>query len=388
MTIQQISGRKALRRFVEFGNELYGGVDAYVPVMVASEVDLLDEAKNPAFEFCEAAFYVALRDGRMVGRAAGIINRKSNEIVGREQCRFCYVDFVDDREVSRALLDSVAAWGRSKGMVELVGPLGLTDLDWEGCLVEGFDQLATIVELYNHPYYADHFEAYGMKPEAYWNGYRMAVPQSDDPVPAKHRRVAEIARRRYGLEVLKILDPKKLIGRYGKKIFHLYNEAYAPIYGATPLTDRQIDYYIDMYLPQIRLDLVRLVVDQEDNLLAFGIACPSLSRAQQKAHGRMLPLGWLHMARTMYLTRSSWLGRLLGGGTDTVDLMLIGVRPDMQGKGVNALIFVDLIEQFRQNGYKWVETNNELEENHKVQNLWNDFHPVRHKHRCTFIKGI
>lgn len=385
ITVEEIKGRKALKVFVQFQAELYKGVDAFVPPMITSEIDCLDPEKNPAFDFCEAVFFLAYQDGKIVGRAAGIINRLSNERVGKEQCRFCYLDFIDDLNISKALLDKVTEWGRSKGMKELVGPLGLTDLDYEGCLVEGFDQLSTTVDLYNYPYYPKHFEAYGMKPEAYWNEYHMNMC---DEVPEKHKRVAEIAKRRYGLSVLKFNDAKTLVNNYGHRLFELYNLAYSQIYGFTPLTDRQIDYYIDLYLPQIRLDLIRLVVDKEDNVLAFGIACPSLSRAQQKAKGRMWPFGWFYMARTMYLTPNTFWGRLLHGGTDTCDLMLIGVRPDMQGKGVNALLFTELIPQFIANGYKYVESNNELETNHKVSNLWGDFDTHLNKRRCTFIKEI
>lgn len=391
MIIREIQGRRALSRFIQFQIDLYRGVDAYVPPMITAEVDCLDPQKNPAFEFCEAAFFVAEHEGKWLGRIAAIVNHKSNEQVGRQQCRFCYCDFVDDLNVSRALLDRAAEWGRSKGMTELVGPLGLTDLDAEGCLIEGFDQLATSVEIYNYPYYARHFEAYGMQPEAYWDGFHMTmpdVPEDEEIVPEKHRRIAEIARQRYGLEVLKFTDSKLLVNRYGRRLFQLYNEAYAPLYGFTPLNDRQIDYYIGLYLPQVRLDLIRLIVDKQDNLIAFGIAIPSLSRAQQRARGKMFPFGWFHLFRSMYLTRNSRLGRLLGGTTDTCDLLLVGIRPDLQGKGINALLFTDLMPQFRANGYKYVESNNELETNHKIQNMWNGFDHVLNKRRCTFLCRI
>lgn len=270
-------------------------------------------------------------------------------------------------------------------MVSMVGPLGMTDMDTEGCLVEGFEHLATFISGYNFDYYQRHFEAYGLQKDATWNEYRMPVPEA---VPAKHQRVAEVVRQRYGLRALKFTDAKVLVARYGHRLFDLLNQAYAPLYGVSELTEKQIDYYIDLYLPQLRLDLIRLVVDQDDNLLAFGIACPSLSRAQQKAQGRMLPFGWWHLARTMYLTRNSLLGRLLRGGTDTVDLMLIAVRPDLQGKGINSLLFTELIPQFIANGYKYVESTHELETNVKVQNLWGEFHPVRHKRFHTFRKEI
>lgn len=384
-TIEEIKGRKQLKKFVEFQIGLYEGVDAFVPPMIQSEVDSLDAAKNPAFEFCEVAFFVAKREEKIVGRIAGIINHRSNERLGKLQCRFCYCDFLDELELSHALLDVVSDWGRKKGMQELIGPLGMTDLDYEGCLLEGFDQLATTADLYNYPYYAHHYEAYGMKPEGFWTEYHMTMP---DAIPEKHLRVAQIAKRRYGLEVLKITDAKTIVSQYGKKIFYLLNEAYGPLYGFCPLTEKQIDYYINLYLPQVRLDMIRLVVDKEDNLLAFGISCPSLSRAQQKAKGKMLPFGWIHLAKAMYMNRHSFWGRLLGGGTDTCDLLLMGVKPEMQGKGVNALLFTELIPQFMENGYTYVESNNELDDNHKIQNLWGDFIHEVNKRRCTFAKQL
>lgn len=395
--IVEIKGQKALRRFVQFQQDLYRGAGGFVPPMVDSELEALNPQKNPAFEFCEVVLYLAidaaeglsdeeaLRHGVIKGRIAGIINQHFNVKSGVPECRFGYCDFVDDQAVSQALLSTVEQWGRSKGMQSFVGPLGMTDMDFEGCMTEGFDQVATFISGYHYPYYRVHFEAYGLQRDATWNEYRMLVP---DHVPEKHKRVAAIVRERYGLRALKITDPKVLVPRYGHRIFELLNQAYAPLYGVSELTPRQIDYYINLFLPQLRLDLIRLVVDQEDNLIAFGVACPSLSRAQQRAHGKMFPWGWWHLARTMYLTRTSFWGRLLHGGTETVDLMLIAVRPDMQGKGVNSLLFTELIPQFIANGYKYVESNHELENNNKVQNQWSEFHPVRHKRFQTFRKSL
>lgn len=383
--IVTVEGRKALRRFVQFQQELYRGCTCFVPPMFDSELETFDPQKNPAYECCKVLLLMAMRGEEVVGRIAGIINQRYNQQHGERQCRFGWCDFVDDPEVSRALLQAVEEWGRGKGMDTLVGPLGMTDMDFEGCMVEGFDQLATFIGGYHYPYYRNHYEAFGMERDAVWNEYRMLVPTQ---VPEKHRRVAELVQKRYGLRALKITDAKVIVPRYGHRIFALLNEAYAPLYGVSELSERQIDYYINVFLPQIRLDLIRLIVDQQDNLIAFGIACPSLSEAQQKAHGRMLPLGWWHLARTMYLTRNSLLGRLLHGGTDTVDLMLIAVRPDMQGKGVNALLFTELIPQFIANGYKYVESTHELADNNKVQNLWSEFNPKRHKRYFTFKKSI
>lgn len=396
--IVAIQGEKEIQRFVQFQSELYKGVPGFVPPMVDSELDALNKQKNPAFDFCEVGLFMAfevsdpslsdeevLRQGVAKGRIAGIINHNFNKKTGQQDCRFGYCEFVDDKAVSRALLDTVASWGQSKGMTSLVGPLGMTDMDFEGCLVEGFEHVATFISVYNYPYYQQHFEDYGMSRDATWNEYRMPVP---DHVPNKHLRVAEIVRNRYNLRVVKCSNAKKMVARFGHPFFHLLNQAYAPLYGVSELSERQIDYYLELFIPQLRLDLIRFIVDQNDNLVAFGVACPSLSRAQQKAHGRMFPFGWWHLARTMYLTRNSLLGKLLGGGTDTVDLMLIAVRPDLQGKGINSLLFTELIPQFNANGYRYVESNHELEDNNKVQNQWSEFNPVRHKRFHTFRKQL
>ena len=366
-----IQGRKALARFVRFAIDLYAGFENYVPPIISMEVDTFDPAKNPVYRFCDSVFYMAMRDGKPVGRIAGFVNRRSNQKFSTRICRFCWADFIDDEEVSRALLDAVSAWGKSLGMDTLVGPLGPTDIDNEGCLVEGFDQLPTTANNYNAPYYRHHYEAYGLQVDATWFEYRMTVP---DAVPERYLRVAEMVQSRYGLRVFTDSSARHISKVWGHKVFHLLNEAYADIYGFTELTEQQIDYYVHLYLPQVPLNLVRLVADKDDNLIAFGISIPSLSRAQQKCHGHLFPFGWLHMLKAMYRP----------GATDTVDLLLMAVRPDYQGKGVNALLFTELIPEFIHWGFRHVETNCELTTNHKVQNQWSMFSPLHHKTRCAF----
>lgn len=367
--------RKDLKKFVQFAIGLYRGCDCYVPPMIESEIDILDEKVNPAFDFCESVYYMAFRDGKPVGRIAGFINRSANRKFNEGQCRFGFVDFIDDPEVSRRLLDTVSEWGRRKGMDCLMGPMGMTDLDYEGCLTEGFDQLTTSQTIYNYPYYPKHFEAYGLQADIRANEYRMRVP---DAVPEKYARISEIVAKRLGLRVIADTDPKHIVRTWGHKIFQLLNEAYAPLYGFTELTPRQIEYYINLWLPQVRLDLVRLVIDQDDRLVAFGICCPSLSRAQQKAKGRIWPFGWIHLAKAMYFK----------GGTDTLDLLLVAVRPEYQGKGVNALLFPEIIREAIRSGFKWAESNPELETNARVQEMWKDFNPVCHKRRCIYKQTI
>lgn len=376
LRIEEISGRRQLKQFVQFAIDLYKCNDCYVPPIITWEVDALDDKKNPAFDFCEAKYFMAFDGDKPVGRIAGFINHSVNEKFHERQCRFSFVDFVDDDKVSRLLLDAICEWGKSKGMETIVGPLGLTDMDYEGCLIEGFDQLSTSATIYNAPYYARHFEAYGMAQDAEWCEFRMDIEHIE--VPEKHLRIANIVKQRLGLRVFKDMDTKHIVKHWGHKIFHLLNEAYAPLYGFTALTDRQIDYYINLYLPQVRLELVRLVADKDDNLVAFGICVPSLSRAQQKAKGKMFPFGWWHLYNAMYRK----------GGTDTLDLLLVGVRPDLQGMGVNALLFTELIPEAAKAGFHYVETNPELASNQKVQSQWQYFNPRCHKRRVTFKKSI
>ena len=373
--LRKCTSRAELKRFSRFPLDLYRGNDCYVPPIVASEVDLFDPHKNPSLDFCEAVCFLACRDGRIVGRIAGILNPHVNEKTGEKRIRFGYCDFIDDCEVSRALLDAVKLWGKERGMTEMVGPMGFTDLDMEGCLIEGFDQLCTAIAIYNHAYYREHYEAYGMRPDAYWSEYRMAMI---DGVPERYKRMNELIKKKLGLTVIKPTNSKKLVEEWGKPVFNLYNECYAPLYGTAELTPRQIDYYINFFLPQVRLDHIRLILDAEGKLAAFGVANPSLSRALQKARGSLWPMGFIPLLKTLFLRRQ----------TDTCELYLVGVRPDLQGKGLNALLFAELIPEFVKNGYKWVETTNELEDNRKVQNLWIGFDPQRVKRRCTFVMGI
>lgn len=375
ITIKEIRGRKQLRQFVQFAIDLYEGNDCYVPPIIDDEVNNLDADRNPAFSFCDSVFFMAYDEsGKPVGRIAGFINPRYNKKSGDSLCRFGFVDFIDDLEVSRALFDAVTQWGRSRSMTSLAGPLGLTDLDYEGALIEGFDQLSTMSTIYNYPYYIDHFKAYGMAEDAVWNEFLIPIPEQ---MTDKHKRVAEFVKSHYGLKSFSETSSKRLEKRYGHKIFELLNEAYSHLYCVSELDDRQIQYYIDLYLPLLRLDCIRLVTDRDDNLIAFAITCPSMARAQQKAHGHLFPFGWYHMLKAMYLH-----------GTDLWDLMLIAVRPDYQGKGVTALLFTDMFEVGVRNGYKFVTAYPQLTYNNKVQDQWKYFDFKINRRRATFRKEM
>ncbi|HIY48304.1 MAG TPA: N-acetyltransferase [Candidatus Barnesiella excrementavium] len=374
ITIKEIAGNRALKKFAKFSIDLYEGNEYYVPSLVLDEVGTLSAKSNPAFDFCESVYYMAYRDGKPVGRIAGIINRKVNEKTGEKAVRFGFVDFIDDREVSKALFDAVENWARSKGMDQMHGPLGFTDMDPEGLLVEGYDQLSTMASIYNYPYYVDHIEALGYEKAVDWVEYKIKVPEC---VPEKHQRISDIVQRKYNLRILKFKNTSEIYkGNYGQKIFDLINDAYAELYGYSALSQRQIDYYVKMYIPVLRLENVTLIVDEHDDLIAVGIAMPSMSRALQKSRGRLLPFGFIHLLKA------------LKGKNDGVDLLLVAVRPDYQSKGVNALLFSDLIPVFIRNGYKFAESNPELEENEKVQSQWQYFERHQHKRRRAYTKNI
>ena len=367
------SSRRALKKFVNFGINLYKGNEYYVPALVTDEVNTLSPAKNPAFEFCECVCYMAYRDGRPVGRIAGIINNAVNGRTGKKTARFGFVDFIDDREVSEALFKAVEEWGRSKGMTEIEGPLGFTDMDAEGMLVEGFDQIGTMATIYNYPYYPKHLEAMGYTKATDWVEFRVKVP---DAVPEKYARIGDIIKRKYELSTPKYTSAKKVVKEYGQEVFKLINEAYDKIYGYSPLTPRQIDQYVSQYIPMLRLELLSLIVDKNKELIGVGIAMPSMSKALIKSRGRMFPFGWIHLLRALKCHN------------DVVDLLLVAVKPEYQSRGVNALLFTDLLPHFIKNGYKFAESNHELEDNQRVQQQWQYFDYVQNKRRRAFHKNL
>ena len=371
--IRKIDTKCGLKKFVKWGIDLYKGNECFVPPLVMDDVNTLDPKNNPAFDFCESIYFMAYDDGKPVGRIAGIINNVVNEKTGKKTLRFGWVDFIDDPRVSEALFRAVEVWGHSKGMEEIVGPLGFSDMDPEGMLVEGFDQEGTMATIYNYPYYPKHLEAMGFEKEADWVEFRMTVP---DGIPERYQRISDIIKRKYELSTPKYTSAKKLVKDYGQEIFQLINEAYSELYGYSPLTPRQINRYISMYIPVLRLDNISLIVDKDKKLIGVGIAMPSMSKALIKCRGRMFPFGWIHLLKA------------LRGQNDVVDLLLVAVKPEYQSKGVNSLLFTDLIPCFIKNGYKFAESNPELELNQKVQSQWGYFETRQHKRRRAFRKSL
>ncbi len=371
--IKKVECKKDLKRFIRFNYELYKDNPYSVPDLYEDMLDTFTD-KNAAMEFCEAVYFLAYKDGKLVGRIAGIINNKANSTWGQKMVRFGYIDFIDDREVSQALLEAVENWGKAKGMTEMQGPLGFTDMDAEGMLVEGFDELSTNATIYNYPYYPQHMEALGFEKDADWVEMSILVPKE---VPERMTRIAEIVMRKYGLEIKKFTSHKEIARQYGQQIFQVINAAFKPLFGYSELSDKQIDQYVKAYLPFCDLKLVSLITESDGTLVAVGISMPSLSKALQKAKGKLFPMGWWHLLKAIKWQKP-----------DTLDLMLVAVKPEYQGKGVNAILFHDLLPIFIREGYKFVETNPELELNQKVQSQWIYFERRQHKRRRCFKKSI
>lgn len=376
--IKKVTDDRGLDTFIQFYYDLYRGNQYYVPFLYFDEVATLRKDKNPSFECCEADYFLAYKEGKVVGRVAAIINRRANERWNRKQVRFGWFDFVDDPEVSQALINAVEEWGRAKGMTEIVGPMGFTDMDREGMLVECFDRLSTHYINYNYPYYLQHIENMGgwQKDNDYME-YRIRVPEE---VPEKFRKIAEMVESRYNLKVRKLANHELVEGGYGRKIFDMINVTYKDLYGYSQLSERQITQLVDSYIKKADMNLVTTVVDMNDGgkLVGFGVTFPSFARAMQKTRdGRLMPFGWWHVLKALKWHK-----------TDTVDLLLIGVLPEYRSKGANALIFNDLIPRFKEYGFKWAEAMPQMETNEGVRSQWQYLDAEQHRKHRVFKRKL
>lgn len=374
LTIKEVRTTSELKKFIRFNVDLFKGNKYFCPPLEFDELNTLRKDKNPAFEVCDTAYFIAERDGKIVGRIAGIINRRANEQWNVKKVRFGWFDFVDDMKVSAALLDKVAQWGRSNSMEILNGPVGFTDFDHQGLLLEGFEYNSPMASLYNYPYYIKHFDAYGLTKEVDWIEYLVTVPQA---IPERMERISKIVMEKYNLRVDKVQSVKELKRKYGYSYMDTLDEAYKSLYNYSPLTERQKKYFADAYFGFINFDFATLVVNAQNEVVGVGVGMPNISDALRKSKGRLFPFGWYHLFKALKAKKMR-----------EFDLLLIGVRPDYQNKGVNAIFFYDQIPYFIKYGIKEVTTTNILETNSKNQANYEYFDKLQHKRRRAYFKEL
>lgn len=377
--IKRVTSKRDLEKFIQFRYDLYRGNKYDAPNLYSDELHTLSRDMNSAFEFCEAEYFLAWKDGKVVGRVAGIINHRYNNQWNRSAVRFGWIDFIDDTEVSAALLKAVEEWGREKGMTEIIGPLGFTDMDPEGMLTKGFEELGTMATIYNYEYYPRHMENMeGYEKDNDYVEYKVFVPEKG--MPEKMKRVAELCMQRYNLHTPR-LKRSQVFGpeQYGQKVLEVVNKTFGQLYGFSQMTQRQIDEYVQMYFKYFDMDMICVIEDWNTpghDVIGVGITIPSLSKALQKCrNGRMLPFGWWHVMRALKFHK-----------TDIVDLLLVGILPEYRAKGANALLFYHLIPIYQKYGFKWGETHVEMESNDKVQSQWQYFENEQHKKRRCYKK--
>jgi GNAT superfamily N-acetyltransferase len=369
--IKEVETIRDLKRFIRFPFQLYSGNPYWVPPMLSDEMNTLRKEKNPAFEYCESKYWLAFKAGKVVGRVAGIINHKYNQKWNKRYARFGWIDFIDDIEVAEALTKTAEEWALNRGMDGIHGPLGFCDLDKQGMLIEGFGELGMMITIYNAPYYPEMMERLGYQKDVDWLEFEIKVPQT---IPERVVKINNLVLKRLKLKVLPAQKSKDFLP-YAKDIFYLLNDAYKDLYGVVELTENQINAYVRQYFGFINPDYVRIILDQEDQVVAFGIALPSLARAMQKAGGRAFPFGFLHLLRAMK-------------NNDRLDLYLVAVKPEYQGKGVNALLLSDINMAAIKNGMSFAETGPELEDNKDVQGLWKFYETRQHKKRRCYLKKL
>lgn len=368
LEIKQVKNHHELNRFIDFQFRMYRGNPYWCPPLRMDEIKTLSKDKNPAFAHCEAEYWMAYRGNEPVGRIAGLINHKANKRWGENLVRFGWIDFTDDAEVADQLIETVEAWGKERGMTGIHGPLGFSDMDNEGMLVDGFDQLAIMTSIYNYPYYPVHMERMGFVKAADWVQYEFEIPE----IPEKFEKTRDLVERRYNLHVVKTKKKKELLP-YARKMFSMLNVAYDDLYGFAALTDEQMDAYTKQYFGFIRPEFVSFVVNDKDEIVGFGISLPNLTYALQKSDGRLFPFGWYHLLRAMKKN-------------DIIDMYLLGVHPDYHGKGVAALFFYEMHKAYIDFGIKKAISSPQLEDNSKALSIWKNFPGRKNVLRRVWVK--
>lgn len=369
--LKEVKTNSDLKKFIKFQFKLYKDNPYWVPPLISDEIKTFSREKNPAYDFCEAKYWLAYKNDEIVGRIAGIINHKFNEKWNQKAIRFGWIDFIDDDEVSKSLMSAVENWGKEKGLEYIHGPLGFTDFDPEGLLIEGYEEVSTFGAIYNYPYYEKHVEKMSYVKDADWIEFRVPAPKE---INEKVARIADVVAQRNKLHVLKVKKAKELLP-YAREIFYLINDAYKELYGFVELTDKQIDMYVKAYFGFIKPEYVPVVLDEDNRVAAFGVTMPSLSKAMQKAKGKLFPFGFIHLLGAMK-------------NNPDIDLYLTAVRPELQNKGVNSLLMNETAKLIIANNIDFVETNRELELNEKIQAQWRFYNPRQHKRRRCYKKEL
>jgi hypothetical protein len=367
--IRKVETRKDLKRFIEFPLSLYSGNPYWCPALVMDEYNTLRRDKNAAFEYCEAEYWLAYKDNRLAGRVAGIINPKANRYWNEPLVRFGWIDFIDDFEVSSALIRTVEEWGRTKGLQGIHGPLGFADMDREGMLIEGFEELSCLSAIYNYPYYPEHIARMGFRKAADWLQFEFIIPPE---IPDKVDRMAKLVLEKYQLRTLKVKRAREL-KPWARKMFITLNESFQVLYGFAQISEEQMDSYTEQYFGYIRPEFVSIIIDEKEDVVAFGVSIPSLTKALQKSNGKLFPFGFLHLLKAMRKN-------------DQIDMYLVGVRPDYQGKGILALVYHELHKAYLEHGIKKAGTSPQLEENLKAVTIWKNYEGRQHIRRRCWVK--
>ena len=374
VNIKEISSKRDLMKFICFPDKLYKNEKNYVPELKSEEYSMLVPEKNFSFEYCDAKFFLAYKDGKIVGRIGAIINHKANELWNQKQIRITRVDFIDDFEVSGALFGAVEAWAKTSGLEEAHGPLGFSDIDKEGLLIEGFERMGSTVTIYNYPYYQEHFEAHGYQKDIDWVEYRIRVPEKGDKRVERIQEIAKKVMERSNVHfypLKKMKETKAIV----LQVFYLINECYKHLYGTVPYTDKLAKDYMRRFVPLLNPDYAKFIVDENDKLVGFGLAAPSLVKAFQQSHGRLFPFGWIYLLRDIKKPKE-------------LELFLVAVHPDYQKAGLAALLLNEISASAMRNDIQYAESSPELETNRKIQDFWKNFDAEQHKRRRCYRKRL
>jgi len=369
ITIHEVISRKELKQFVMFPFKLFAKCKYWVPPLISAEMQSLRKDLNPSFDYCEAKYWLAYKDGEIVGRIAGIINQRAIDKWRQRLVRIGWVDFIDDMEVSGALFETVENWAKERGMDGTHGPLGFTDMDNEGLLVDGFDKLPTIANIYNYPYYVDHFEKLGYTKVEDWIQY---IFNASQPIPEKVQRINNLIMQKYNLRILQFASVREILPR-AKEVFEVLNAAFVNLYGFVALTDREIDYYVKQYFSFIKPEYVCFIADATDKIIGFAISMPSLSKAFQKAKGHLFPFGFIHILKALRKN-------------DTVDMYLNGVLPEWQNKGVHSIYYAEMNKRYIRNNIKIAIANPQLESNFHAISVWKNYDKELYLRRRCYRK--